>query len=146
MSDSTIQSKIKDMLNDPRTAELLKNCAEPSSREEACALYAETAKKLGLDLTAEDFKAYLCQAEKTRKAETEQAAEAVRELSDEEMDKVIGGEACMNSYQDYENCWYDDACDNIFQIYNEYICHRGFFTDHCHETAVPCDHDYYYQN
>ena len=62
----------------------------------------------------------------------------IRELPDEALDEVAGGKdnpACKSTYQDYENCWYDDGCDNIFQIYDEYICHRGFFTDHCHETA-----------
>ena len=139
---------IETMLRDPKAGEWMKSKARPETQEEAVKIYAEIAEKLGLNLTAEDIGEYIRQAEQARKDHTEKAAGMVQELSDEELDQVAGGKenpSCKETYQDYENCWYADGCDNVFQIYDEYICHRGFFTDHCHQTAVPCDHDYYYQ-
>lgn len=140
---------IETMLRDPRAGEWLKGKERPENREEEVRVYAEIAEKLEMDLTAEDIGEYIQQAEQACRARTEKAADMVQQLSDEELDQVAGGKenpSCMDTYQDYENCWYADGCDNVFQIYDEYICHRGFFTDHCHQTAVPCDHDYYYQN
>ena len=140
---------IEKMLRDPKAWELMKGKDRPKNPEEEITVYAEIARELGLNLTAEDIGAYIRHAEQACRDRTEKAADMVQELPDEELDQVAGGKdnpSCMETYQDYENCWYTDGCDNIFQIYNEYICHRGFYTDHCHEVAVPCDHDYYYQN
>ena len=137
---------IEKMLRDPKAGEWMKGRARPENTEDEIGIYVEIAEKLGLDLKADEFREYLQRAEQACRDRTEKAADMIQVLPDDELDQVAGGEACKSTYQDYENCWYDDGCDNIFQIYNEYICHRGFFTDHCHETAVPCDHDYYYQN
>ena len=144
------REQIETMLRDSRTGEWLKGRERPENAEEEAKVYAEIAQKLGLDLTAEDIGEYIRQSEQACKDRTDKAADMIQMLPDDDLDKVAGGSkgnpACKETYMDYENCWYSDGCDNIFQIYDEYICHRGFFTDHCHETAVPCDHDYYYQN
>ena len=140
---------IEKMLQDPRAQEYMKTVSRPETPEEEIRLYEELAKKLDLDLKAEEIREYVQQAEQACRERTDQQAGQILELQEEDLAKVSGGKdnpSCMESYKDYENCWYSDGCDNIFQIYDQYICHRGFFTDHCHETAVPCDHDYYYQN
>ena len=58
MGDGMKKGEIEAMLRDPRTGELLSGCAEPESLEAACAIYADAARKLGLELDAADFEAY----------------------------------------------------------------------------------------
>ena len=149
MAIEKVKETLEKLMADPKAKELFKGLEPPKSEEEKALKIVEAAKKLGYDLEAADLAEYLQKAAADQKKKTEAQAEAIQMLDDSEVERAVGGlnhDNCEDTFLDYENCWYDDGCDNIFQIYDEYICHRGFFTDHCHQTAVPCDHDYYYQN
>ncbi len=126
MGDGTKKGEIEAMLRDPRTGELLSGCAEPESLEAACAIYADAARKLGLELDAADFEAYFRREEQACIARTEEAASTIRELPDDELAMVSSGkkdhENCRDTYRDRENCWLNDGCDVLHQKYDTYSC------------------------
>ena len=83
----------------------------PKSEEERANAYIEIASKLGIALTLEDIAAYVSAA-------NQEPAEG--ELDDEELQQLVGGGgnfACKDTYQQGENCWYNDACNILFQHY-----------------------------
>ena len=52
-------------------------------------VFVETAKELGFDLTEEDFKAF---AEELAQAKKTEASEFGREITDDEIEEISGGE------------------------------------------------------
>ena len=74
---------------------------KPDTEEELVAIYVDIAKKLGVELTAEEVKEYLA-------ADNADGAE----LDDEELSQLTGGaKGCWSSYNQRQNCWSLDACD-----------------------------------
>ena len=89
---------------------------KPDTEDELVAIYVDVAKKLGVELTAEEAKAYLA-ADKTCGAE----------LDDAELEQLAGGadgEDCFSTYQHRENCFLSDACDNFYIEYVRYYCDK----------------------
>ena len=90
---------------------------KPEKDEDIVAAYIEIAKKLGVELTAEEVKEYL-------------AADKVNgeELDDEELSQLTGGakdhERCLRTFRQRQNCWAADACDNAFLRYSGYYCNK----------------------
>ena len=91
---------------------------KPDTEEELVAIYVDIAKKLGVELTAEEVKEYLA-------ADNADGAE----LDDEELSQLVGGadekgnDACKSSFMNEENCWWNDACDNVKRDYGDaYLC------------------------
>ena len=87
---------------------------KPDTEEELVAIYVDIAKKLGVELTAEEVKEYLA-------ADNADGAE----LDDEELAQLAGGGAsvdCKSSYKNEENCLIFDGCDKFFREYDDYIC------------------------
>ena len=79
----------------------------------------EIAAEQGFDVTAEDLKKA---AESFRKesAETnDAAAEKIRELNVDKMDKVAGGyffhpQVCSADFDDGNTCWFNDYCSQMW--------------------------------
>lgn len=99
---------------------LLASIEKPDTEEAVAAAYAEVAKKLGAELTAEEVAAYFAAADATD-----------AELDDEELSQLVGGrdadaehENCVYSFKNTENCWFQDACDNSWKEYDGYKCHH----------------------
>ncbi len=96
---------------------------QPKSEDEKIEAYVCLAKEWGCDVTAADFTAYTAEAEQSRKARTDAAVEA---LPDDDLGKVAGGakgnSKCKDTYQNKENCWFNDGCDNAWNYYDEYVC------------------------
>ena len=89
----------------------------PKDEEARFLAYIDIANKLGIALTLEDIAAYL--------QETANQAPAENELDDEELQQLVGGgenAGCKGTYQHKENCWWNDACDNVYQDYDDYKC------------------------
>lgn len=110
---------IEKMRKDPKVVELLKECEE---QKDEFAAYAEIADKLGYDVTAEDLKSFL---EETSRRIAGKTDDVITQLPDEELKVVAGGKdhnECKDTYMDKENCWYNDGCDVIYHMYNDYIC------------------------
>ena len=89
---------------------------KPDTEDELVAIYVDTAKKLGVELTVEAVKAYLA---------ANKADDAA--LDDEELSQLAGGadgEECFSTYQHRENCFLSDACDNFYNEYVRYYCDK----------------------
>ena len=122
MAIEKVQELLKAIKNDPKAQELLKNLPPVKSEEEKIASLIGVAKKLGYDLTKEDFEAY-AQAQKEK---TDAQAEAVQTLADEDVAQASGGkrehDKCFQTYKDRENCAFYDACDMAWRHYGGYKC------------------------
>ena len=87
---------------------------KPETDEARIAAYVEIAAKLGVALTADEVNAYLAGA-----------AELGAELDDDELSQLVGGgdnAGCASSYQQKENCWWNDGCDRVWNDYDDYMC------------------------
>ena len=122
--------------------ELLGGKSKPESDEEMVAGYVAAAKELGFDLTAQDVVDGIKAMAQERLAKTEQAEVEVQELSEGELDRIAGGkldDTCKYSFQDGENCWLTDACDDTLLWYFGYICKRDFAGKHEKIDLGNCD-------
>jgi len=121
---------------DPKAQELLESTPKPEDQEAEIRVYADIAAKLGYDITEEELKAYLEKAAGLMAGRTEESAAAIKELPDDVLDKVAGGkkdnDKCKDTYRDYENCWVNDGCDNVYHDYPHYLCHLAFWDNPCH--------------
>lgn len=117
---------LETLRDDPGAREILTKGSKgkPDTNEEIIAAYAEAAEKLGFDLTAEQIAEGIREQVKEMTAVTARAENAVRELDPEELDKVAGGrdKDCADTFNNYENCWYNDACDRLTNSYWNYKC------------------------
>lgn len=102
----------EETLRSEQAQKLLKAMEKPSNEEETLACYAEIAAKIGIELTAEDIRAYFEQKKD------------YGHLDDSELAQVAGGlpTKCKHSFLDKENCWLTDACDLAFLNYRNYKC------------------------
>lgn len=94
---------------------LFASTGAPDTEEARIAAYIEIAKKLGLELTAEEIREYFETASKADDAE----------LDDDELEQLVGGGEnadCESSYQHKENCWFNDGCDKVWRDYEGYQC------------------------
>ncbi len=128
----TLRKFMEALQTDPRAEELLKGKAKPESQEDAVRIYAEAAKELGFSLTEDDIRKGIKALQEEQAAKTEQAKEAVRKLELDDLEKVAGGAnsanaKCGNTYEDRENCWFSDGCDNLIIVYSYYICNHRFW-------------------
>ena len=134
---------LETLRDDPKAREILSNGkTKPDSNEEIVAAYVEVAKKLGYDLTAKQIVEGIREKFKEQAAITAQAENAVKELDPEELDKVAGGkgnEDCMVSFNNYENCWWEDGCDRVTNSYHGYLCSTSAVSswiDNCANTLI----------
>ena len=127
MSKEEVKKVFEALRADPKTKELIGACEAPETPEEVMEIYAQVAKKLGFDVTSEELGSYIKELEEGRKARTREDVREIQNLDDEELDQVAGGSkehnSCEDTYRDKENCWYTDGCDNIWNIYDDYVCH-----------------------
>ena len=112
-------------LSGPEAKELLKAQEKPADLQEACAVYAQTAKQLGIDVTEEEIRTWLSEQEAGTRERTDAA---IRTLPDDAVEAVAGGiepehAGCQYSYKNKENCWYSDGCDFAWIHYDGYYCH-----------------------
>ena len=84
---------------------------KPETEKERIEAYIEIAKKLGVELTAEEIAAYF-------------SSEAPSgEIDDEELSQLVGGgDTCSSTYTSGENCWFNDGCDLLVKYYDNYDC------------------------
>lgn len=114
--------------NDPKAKEILAAHAVPDSFEQAIKVYAAIAEKLDFDLTEAEIKDEIAEQEKAQAAMTDQAANAIKELAPDQLDKVAGGyvdhptQPCKDTFKDKENCWLNDGCDHTYNSYMNYHC------------------------
>jgi hypothetical protein len=99
--------------------QLFATIEKPETEKELIAAYVDIAKKLGIDLTAEEVNEYLV-SDKIDGLE----------IDDEELSQLVGGrdadagnDMCNSSFKNEENCWTNDGCDVVYRDYgNHYVC------------------------
>ncbi len=133
MAKEKIAAFLKELRANPRLEEKIGKIAPSATDDEKYAAYAGLAKILGIDVSAEEFKAYLQEQEKALKAKTEEKLNEIEELSDDEVKGAAGGASgpgigprhpdCKYDYKDRENCDFTDACDNTWRYYPDYLCY-----------------------
>ena len=82
----------------------------------------EIAAEQGFDVTAEDLKNAAESFRKENAGTNSAAAEKIRELDVDEMDKAAGGyffhpQVCSSSFDDGDTCWFDDYCSQMWNLY-----------------------------
>ena len=126
MSKEEIRKILEALKTDPGAKELIAGQGMPSDREALISIYAEAAKKLGFEITPEEFRSYVKEQEEARIVKTGESASAIQQLDDEALDQVAGGkkekDGCKDTYRDRENCWVTDACDIVLEWYDDYEC------------------------
>ncbi len=146
MDIKKIRETMEKIAKDPKASDLFRSYGSIEGSSEA-KIYSEVAAKLGYDLSEADLSEYLTKMEEHVRKRTEADASAIADLPDDDMKAIAGGKntnsKCSDTYKDRENCWFNDGCDNLINFYDEYICHRSSYSDHCHETAKPCKNDMY---
>ena len=120
--------QVKEFLNrlreDPKARETAGGKEAPKSIEEEAENYIRAAESLGYHFTAREFLDAVRAMDRTQKARTGEAETAVGKasLSEEALDAVAGGkdhDECADTYQDNENCWFNDECNYVFSYYDE---------------------------
>ena len=121
---------LEELATNERARELLKagsitKDAAPES------VYAEVARAVGFDVTAEETMDAADEIRKKQAAATEAAAAEITELSLSEMDQVAGGardwatEGCEATVENHSWCWSNDSC---FVAQVEYVNPPSYYT------------------
>jgi hypothetical protein len=123
-----IKKFLEELAKKPELAKELGDMPKDFTIDEKISAYAGLAKKLGYDITEDDFKKYVSEADKAAQDKTGEVADDLAKLSDEELDDVAGGGAnpnCKDTFLDKENCWSNDGCEAINNYYPNYQCRNG---------------------
>ena len=117
MSKETAIKFLRELRTNEKAKELLQGMEKPKNKDDAIKAYAEVAKELGEDISAED----ITQALKEIEAEIHQKTEAVSanmiDLEDDDLEDVAGGATplpssggCGLTQKILDMCWKNDVC------------------------------------
>ena len=117
MSKESAIKFLRELKTNEKAKDLLQGREKPKSKEDAIKAYAEVAKELGEDISAED----ITQALKEIEAEIHQKTEAVSanmiDLEDDDLEDVAGGATplpssggCGLTQKILDMCWKNDVC------------------------------------
>ena len=129
MKDEEIRKFIDQVSNDLEAREHLKGYDASTDEIKA---YAEVAAKLGYDITEGDLREYFDSIVKLQKERTEKSAAQIKKLSDDALEWVAGGKDqlnCKDTFEQRENCVWNDGCDIVINDYYNYFCSRN---NYCH--------------
>ena len=82
-------------------------------------------------MTRGEAASFIEEKETAQKKRTRADAAEILKLDDEALDHVSGGAShknCSTTFTDKENCWGTDACDIVWNKYDDYECS---WLDHC---------------
>ena len=118
-----VKEFLKVLSQDQKAQALLRQEREPASAEEAAARYAAIAEKLGFSLPEEQMLAFLKEQEERQKKLTAETAEQFEKaaLSEDALDEVAGGkgdDACTETFDAGEWCWFADSCSYVINLYD----------------------------
>ena len=103
----------EEMIKTEEAKALFESAGTPETEEDRIAAYIDIAKKLGVELEADEIRAYLMVA----------GSACASEIDDEELSQLAGGgenAECSSTYKHKENCWWNDGCDIIVNSYDNY--------------------------
>lgn len=134
MVEAKVMELVKTITTDSTAQEKLKDLSLPTDLESIITYCVEAAKRLDFDVTEEQIRATADALNEEQQKATEAAASEVESLSLDDLDAAAGGadnSACSDSFEQRENCVFDDGCDINVNNYDNYDClhnHRGY---HC---------------
>ena len=118
MSKESAVKFLRGLRTNEKAKELLQGREKPKSKEDVIKAYVEVAAELGERISEEDLAAAMEALEAEIHQKTEAAASEMKELNDDEVDNVAGGEkGCVNDYEGW--CWLNDMC---YAVNNRYDC------------------------
>ena len=129
MTKKEIAEALEEVRKQPEIGEKVKQ----ETPEDVSAFWAKVLVEKGYNVSPEEIASFIREAEEERRKKTQENTGKIEELSDQELGEVAGGgeviggkghQDCQDTYRDRENCWYEDACDNVFQDYADYDCLR----------------------
>lgn len=157
MSERETMELFEQFRNDSRLKEALQKTGLPDSPEETVTCLAGLAEELGYALSKETIHEALDELETQRKAHTEEKAEKIKRLSDDDIAEAAGGYSCMGGLTDYcdakeqketcydtflsqENCWQSDGCDHNSIHYDTYVCWGNLKDNYCElKSDINCN-------
>ena len=127
MSKESAIKFLRELRTNEKAKELLQGMERPKNRDDAIKAYAEVAKELGEDISAED----IAQALEEIEAEIHQKTEAVSadmvELEDNDLENVAGGyyaeDGCAETYSVFSSC---DEVDFCYFSISHYECYDKY--------------------
>lgn len=128
------KSFLKALETDPKISEDLKAADKPETVEDELRVYLDTAEKHGFEITAKELLSAVEEMRKECAEQTDLVEATIQNLSIDDLDTVAGGgeepgckntqySDCNTTYEDYENCWIADICDQISNYRPNYKCH-----------------------
>jgi len=135
----TIIELLEELNRNPEGQELLKTVKKPEDIEEYAAVLADISARCGIEVNQAEIFSMIQAEEAERSRRYKAAQEEIAELSDDDVEDVVGGvyrlefnkftgastrvEGCAHDYTD-DDCAIQDACDHVFEIY--YGCSSGY--------------------
>ena len=117
MSKESAVKFLRGLRTNEKAKELLQGREKPKSKEDVIKAYVEVAAELGERISAEDLAAAMEALEAEIHQKTEAAASEMKELNDDEVGNVAGGD--KRRLNDYEGwCWLNDMCYAVNIRYN----------------------------
>ena len=113
MSKESAIKFLRELKTNEKAKELLQGRERPKTKEDAIKAYAEVAKELGEDISAEDIAQALEEIEAEIHQKTEAVSSDMVELEDDDVENVAGGTIeCGEPMQRLINrfCWENDVC------------------------------------
>ena len=113
MSKESAIKFLRELKINEKAKELLQGRERPKNRDDAIKAYAEVAKELGEDISAEDITQALKEIEAEIHHKTEAVSADMVELEDDDVENVAGGTIeCGEPMQRLINrfCWDNDVC------------------------------------
>ena len=114
----------QDMMKDEKAIDLLKASKKPESIDEMAEVLGGVALSTGYPLSKEDFIVIYRDIKEDRDKRVLAATKTVK-LADDELSTVAGGKdhaECSDTFENYENCFFEDGCDIVINDYKYYYC------------------------
>ena len=128
----TIIELLEELNRNPECQELLKNAKGTKNPEECAAVLADIAARCGIEVSQAEILSMIQAEEAERNRRYEAAKEEITQLSDDDVEDVVGGvyhyklnrrtgiytrvEGCVNDFTD-DDCAIRDACDGLYNTY-----------------------------
>ena len=145
MALEKVNELVKAVESNPESWEVLQGLIISADKDGIISFLAETANRLGIDVTEEDILETIAEKERNQKNKTEEAIADVEKIPDDELGDVAGGsrsycnsshiDQCSDTFADHENCWSNDGCDKNHNMYEDYLCDHNDKGHQCGSKA-----------
>ncbi len=148
MAIENVKDLLKTIRTDTKAQAKLAGLDKAEGEDGTIRYFAKAAKILSFDVTEADLRAFLEAQSAAQVVRTENAAEQIKELGNDELEAASGGgrgrgevfDTCHYSFKNFENCWVHDGCDVENQHYEGYMCRHNYAGIQCGtKESQACD-------